>query len=46
MVSPRDEVIKAYLKLAEGKKPGLEFPVEERQAIGRATASTYLHHFP
>ena len=30
--------MKAYLKLVEGRKPGPEFPVEERQVIGRATA--------
>jgi hypothetical protein len=34
--------VKAYLKLVEGKKPGPEFPIKERQVIGRAVAGWNL----
>jgi hypothetical protein len=42
MTSLRDKAVKAYLKLVEGKKPGPEFPLEERQVIGRAAAGWNL----
>jgi hypothetical protein len=42
MISLRDKVVKAYLTLVEGKKPGPEFPIEERQVIGRAAAGWNL----
>jgi len=34
--------MKACLKLVEGKKPGLEFPIEERQVLGRAATGWEL----
>jgi pSer/pThr/pTyr-binding forkhead associated (FHA) protein len=35
-------VVKAYLKVAEGNSLGAEFPIEERQVIGRAAAGWNL----